>query len=717
MSLTFPILFHRLELKPARQDSVCLGQQLGHQDCDADVALRMECMMQALLSSLWRPGVLLMERMTIRVKLFIVSACTVLPLLGLLVHDTLNLRADVLATRAEAEGALQIAKLRPVILNIQTHRGQVNLAKGGDPQAAEALPKIRTDLAAAIDALDGQLTQRGGLETRRAWTELKPALKDIAQGKVPDAASASFALHTAHVESLRRLNFLIAEDSGLWLDPEAATFFVMRTSVDLLIPWIEASGTLRATLAATARDAATVPPGMLFARIAALEQAQNRVEVNLGALQRQRIALPPELQQAIQANKALLDLARAVSRGEGPAESPQWYFSKGTEAVQAAVTMDRKMLELLAGQLAERETRLIREAVIKAGASLLAILALIYLLACFSLQTVLSVRHLVKVLGEVGAGRLSARMDTRGRDELADVARGVDGTAGKLSGMVADIRSAATLVQQSGERLAKNNDELAARTEEQAASLEQTTASIMELTRTVERNAEVAHSVSDQAAQATEAADRGEVAVQTAVRSFERIRASSRQMADIVDVIDGIAFQTNILALNAAVEAARAGEAGRGFAVVATEVRSLAKRCTDAAREIKGLISTSGEQVADGALRVEQVRDALSDVLLRFRQVTGQVSEISSASSAQSSSLTQISAAVRDLDQITQRNAQMVEQSLQTSRRLRDRADMLHSSVQTFQLRQGTADEARDGRTGRESRAGDRRGRRVCRVQ
>ncbi|KPF68411.1 hypothetical protein IP84_09805 [beta proteobacterium AAP99] len=350
---------------------------------------------------------------------------------------------------------------------------------------------------------------------------------------------------------------------------------------------------------------------------------------------------------------------------------------------------------MLDRKLATREDRLQLEAAIKIGLSVLAVAALIYLLASFSMQTLLSVRHLCKVLGEVGEGRLSSRMDTRGRDELADVARGVDGTAGKLSHMVADIRSAATLVQQSGERLAKNNDELASRTEEQAASLEQTTASIMELSRTVERNAAVAQSVSQQAQQATEAADRGEAAVQTAVQSFDRIRASSRQVADIVDVIDGIAFQTNILALNAAVEAARAGEAGRGFAVVATEVRSLAKRCTDAAREIKGLIATSGEQVADGALRVAQVRDALSDVLTRFRQVTGQVSEISTSSTAQSTSLTQISAAVRDLDQITQRNAQMVEQSLQTSRRLRDRADLLSSSVQTFQLRQGTADEAR----------------------
>jgi methyl-accepting chemotaxis protein len=597
--------------------------------------------------------------------------------------------------RDEMRGADQIELLRPVILSVQTHRGQTNLAKSGDEAAIAALPRIRDDLGKAIAAFDALLAREGWGGSQKRWNELKPALLDLTQGKVPETAPASFALHTQHVESLRRLNFLIAEESGLWLDPEAPSFFVMRTVVDMLIPWIEATGTLRATTAATVRDASSVPAGQLFSRISALDQAIGRLEVNLDALKRQQIDIPKEADVAVQSSKTLLELARAVSRGEGPAEPPQWYFAKGTEAVQAAVAMDKAFLNLLDQKLSAREDRLRVEAAIKICLSVLAIAALIYLLASFSMQTLLSVRHLCKVLGEVGEGRLSTRMDTRGRDELADVARGVDGTAGRLSSMVADIRSAATLVQQSGERLARNNDELASRTEEQAASLEQTTASITELSRTVERNAQVAQNVSQQAQQATEAADRGEAAVQTAVQSFERIRSSSRQVADIVDVIDGIAFQTNILALNAAVEAARAGEAGRGFAVVATEVRSLAKRCTDAAREIKELIAASGEQVADGALRVAQVRDALADVLSRFRQVTGQVSEISTSSTAQSTSLTQISAAVRDLDQITQRNAQMVEQSLQTSRRLRDRADMLSNSVQTFQLRQGTADEAR----------------------
>ncbi len=291
-------------------------------------------------------------------------------------------------------------------------------------------------------------------------------------------------------------------------------------------------------------------------------------------------------------------------------------------------------------------------------------------------------------------GDLTVHASLPGHDEMADMARSLDQMVYKLSAMVADIRSNAALVAHAGQSLAHGNRALADRTEQQAANLEETAASVEQLSSTVQNNAHTALSADHKAAQVRQAADSGAQAMGRAVQSVEAIQQGARRMSEIIGVIDGIAFQTNILALNAAVEAARAGEQGRGFAVVASEVRMLAQRSSEAAREIRDLIQTSVGQVESSASLIRSAGEGISTMAGGIHSVAASMSEIANSSNEQSTGLKEISGAVQQLDQITQDNAQMVGLAVQQAEALEQRASTLNRAVAAFRLQQGTAEEA-----------------------
>ena len=263
-----------------------------------------------------------------------------------------------------------------------------------------------------------------------------------------------------------------------------------------------------------------------------------------------------------------------------------------------------------------------------------------------------------------------------------------------LSAMVADIRSNAALVSHAGQSLAADNRALSERTEQQAANLEETAASVEQIFATVQSNAQVASATDQRASQVSQTADQGTQEMARAVQSVEAIQQGARRMNEIIGVIDGIAFQTNILALNAAVEAARAGEQGRGFAVVASEVRMLAGRSGEAAREIRKLINTSVQQVEASAAIIRSVGAGIAEMAGGIRGVAASMSDIAASGMEQSNGLQEITTAVRQLDQITQDNAQMVGHAVQQALALEGRASTLSRAVATFRLQQGTAEEA-----------------------
>jgi len=297
----------------------------------------------------------------------------------------------------------------------------------------------------------------------------------------------------------------------------------------------------------------------------------------------------------------------------------------------------------------------------------------------------------VALAQSVATGDLSTRIEVQGRDEVAQLLSALKDMNTSLAQVVREVRLSADSIATGSAEIATGNADLSQRTETQASNLEQTAASMEQITATVGQNAETARSASQIANGASTAAQSGGVVVAQVVGTMDAIASSSQKIADIINVIDGIAFQTNILALNAAVEAARAGEQGRGFAVVASEVRSLAGRSAHAAKEIKALIGNSVEKVQAGTLQVAQAGQSVSEIVHQVKRVTDLIAEISAASQEQAEGITQVGEAVQQLDQVTQQNAALVEQSAAAAASLKSQAQQLRQLVSVFKLEAGEA--------------------------
>ena len=325
----------------------------------------------------------------------------------------------------------------------------------------------------------------------------------------------------------------------------------------------------------------------------------------------------------------------------------------------------------------------------------LGLLGWTYFWAWHTTAQIQAVAVLRESLAQVEKGDLAQSIDARSAGALADLVTQVESMKRTLSRLVADIRSEAQLVAMAGEQMAQASRDLSSRTEEQAAGVEQTTANVAELLQAVQRNAEDASQADHLARELQAHAEGGIAAVTDAVGAVQRIDERSRQMGQIIGAIDGIAFQTNILALNAAVEAARAGESGRGFAVVAAEVRVLAQRTAAAAADVKRLIEGSAQEVSAGVARIEATQTRLQEMVAGVRQVAVRVQQVATTNTAQNQGLQSLSEAVRHIDQLTQSNAILVDDSAQSAERLRAQADKLRSGVAWMRLRQGCADEAR----------------------
>ncbi|NYI19420.1 methyl-accepting chemotaxis protein [Xanthomonas arboricola] len=297
-----------------------------------------------------------------------------------------------------------------------------------------------------------------------------------------------------------------------------------------------------------------------------------------------------------------------------------------------------------------------------------------------------SLQSLSGMLQAIAAGDLTARMDGDFKGVFAQMRDDANATATQLAGIVGHIQTSAVSINAAASEIAAGNNDLSQRTEQQAANLEETAASMEELTSTVKQNAEGARQANQLAIGAAAVASQGGEVVGKVVDTMAGIQASSKKIADIISVIDGIAFQTNILALNAAVEAARAGEQGRGFAVVASEVRTLAQRSSAAAKEIKDLIGDSVQRVADGSQLVDQAGRTMAEIVASVQRVTDIMSEISAASQEQSAGIEQVNLTVTQMDEATQQNAALVEEATAAARAMEEQAQQLTEAVAVFKI-------------------------------
>jgi methyl-accepting chemotaxis protein len=348
--------------------------------------------------------------------------------------------------------------------------------------------------------------------------------------------------------------------------------------------------------------------------------------------------------------------------------------------------------------LAELQSKLAAESSAQGAADfrkmLLSIIGIAIFAAAASLATavlmagrvVRPLRTAARAAGEIARGDLSSRIQVRGRDETADLLRAQAQMQQDLRRLVSEVVAGARSVADTSEQIAQGNLDLSQRTEEQASTLEETASSMEELTSTVHQNADNARQASHLAVGASEIAGKGGEVVGQVVTTMTGISQSSRKIADIIGVIDGIAFQTNILALNAAVEAARAGEQGRGFAVVAAEVRNLAQRSAAAAKEIKSLIGESVDKVDAGARLVDAAGQTMQEIVASVKKVSDLIADIAAASQEQSAGITQVNTAIAQMDQVVQQNASLVEEATAATEAMKAQAAGLLQTVSRFHL-------------------------------
>jgi methyl-accepting chemotaxis protein len=608
---------------------------------------------------------------------------------------------NIQVARTERAGVAPLGQLVKLVQFTQQHRGLSANVLGGNTALESNRSAKQGEIEQVVQGLSASTAQNmKGAALINAWskatTEWKSLSAAVASRAIP--GQESNARHAALIANYLELIEAFADEFGITLDPEAATYHLQNAALVHLANLTEALGQTRARGALMlAQGTATEEDRHALAAVASLaadrQKSVSRALAKVFESSKQsKSALESDAREAASQVDGIVRLVRGQVLGK---ERLDYSATDYTAATTRAIDAQFKLIVIAMQQfdgLLEARVREFRQKELLILAVLIGFVLAAGWLAYAVMQSILvPLQHAVRVSEAIATGDLSQNIEVRSKDELGQLMVAMKRTVGQLNVIVRNIKASSDTVGTAAQEIAQGHADLSSRTEEQASSLEETAASMEEMTSTVQQNAENAKKASTLAAGATETAQAGGEAVRRVVHTMTGISDSSKKIADITSVIDGIAFQTNILALNAAVEAARAGEQGRGFAVVASEVRSLAQRSAAAAKEIKGLITDSVSKVDSGSREVAEAGKTMEKIVESVNRVSSLIAEISAASQEQSQSISQVSDTVQQLEKVTQQNAAMVEQATAASASLEEQSGSLIQAVDSFKLADTTS--------------------------
>ncbi len=647
------------------------------------------------LPTLLRPGLRLMGRLQLPAKLALVAGSLVLPLAVLTVISTQGMLEDRRVAQIEQDGVAVSELVMPIALPLMRHRSYTYRVQAGDSTAAAPRDDARRDLLAGVAAMDARLAAGLAYDLADLWKPLRGELIALTQGLHPSEPGDASKHHTGVVDSLQRFVLMNSERSELILDPVATTYHLMDVVTNSALPLLDAVSRTRGLGTVMLAQGSFEP----WQHTEVLSQAglalreMRVVQGKFAALERAGGEAPGSWPQAQARLQEYADTARHTF-ADGYRTDAATFAESGAAALAQVAAVAGDVNRRLAQELALRQHSVERKMALAATAFALGLILLGYLVWVFTLSVRGALRALTKGTQAIANGDLSHRIQVRGRDELAAIGGVVDAMGERLSKLVAEIRNSASLVNLTGQQVSDGSSRLAQRTDEQAQSLRISVSGMGELSSQMSANAEAARHLDvltgKLAAQATDS----HAAMGETVQAMQQMQTASARVAEVVAVIDDVAFQTGMLSLNAAIEAAKAGDAGKGFAVVAGEVRLLAQRCAESADEIRRLIGDANDQVEVSSSKLGRMSQALTGIVGGVQEVSVQLRAIASSSTAQSEGLAEITRTVGNLDEITRENAVLVQESSTASRSLVSRADKLRDAVGTMRLRQGSADEA-----------------------